>query len=139
MQVFRALCKLSSKELPEAPQVDSLEMRSKILSLEMIVAILERAGPALQGSDRFIKSAIKKHLVVALLTNGLSPVPRVFHASLSIFSTLVTKFKDQLKVSVPLQASFSCFFSRMSLASSLRTSLSMSWRVRPAPSCNACW
>jgi Sec7-like guanine-nucleotide exchange factor len=72
-------------------------MKSKALSLELIQALLDNAGPVLQSSEKFITGAIKKHLCYSLLVNGVSSVPRVFQATLSIFSTLLNKFKDHLK------------------------------------------
>lgn len=73
-------------------------MRLKILSLELMLGVLENSGPVLQGSLRFINGAIKKYLCNSILMNGVSPVPRVFQASLSLFSTLIAKFNQHLKV-----------------------------------------
>ena len=77
---------------------EDLDMRLKILSLELMLGVLENSGPVLQGSLRFINGAIKKYLCNSILMNGVSPVPRVFQASLSLFSTLINKFNQHLKV-----------------------------------------
>lgn len=73
-------------------------MRLKILSLELMLGVLENSGPVLQGCMRFINGAIKKLLCNSILMNGVSPVPRVFQASLSLFCTLIAKFNQHLKV-----------------------------------------
>ena len=74
--VFRALCKLSMKAIPEGvshPDPRSHELRSKILSLQLILSILQNSGPSFQSSDLFA-IAIKQYLCVALSKNGVSNV-----------------------------------------------------------------
>lgn len=95
--VFRSLCKLSMKILPDG-HIDpkSHELRSKILSLQLILSILQNPGPFFQSSDLFAK-AIKEYLCVALSNNGVSDVPEVFELSLAIFSVLLKNFKSHLK------------------------------------------
>eukprot|EP01117_Protostelium_nocturnum_P012512 TRINITY_DN4612_c0_g1_i4.p1 TRINITY_DN4612_c0_g1~~TRINITY_DN4612_c0_g1_i4.p1 ORF type:complete len:1640 (+),score=303.31 TRINITY_DN4612_c0_g1_i4:223-5142(+) len=97
--VFRALCKRSMKDIPResAADMNSIDMRSKILSLDLLLGVLEGSGPVFRSCDRFINSAIKKYLIMSLLTNGVSPNLRVFRLSLSIFLALVSYFKDYLK------------------------------------------
>lgn len=95
--VFRALCKLSMKPLPEGqPDPKSHELRSKILSLHLLLSILQNAGPVFRSNDMFIM-AIKQYLCVALSKNGVSSVPEVFELSLSIFVALLSNFKVHLK------------------------------------------
>ena len=95
--VFRSLCKLSMKPLPEGhPDPKSHELRSKILSLQLILSILQNSGPVFQSSDMFAV-AIKQYLCVALSKNGVSNVPEVFELSLAIFLALLQKFKVHLK------------------------------------------
>lgn len=95
--VFRALCKLSMKPLPEGqPDPKSHELRSKILSLHLLLSILQNAGPIFRSNDMFIM-AIKQYLCVALSKNGVSSVPEVFELSLSIFVALLSNFKIHLK------------------------------------------
>ncbi len=117
--VFRALCKLSSVELPEMyvclilimrlqvtklnPNsirlpVESIEVKSKILALELIVGILTNAGPVFRNSERFTNRDFKKFLCPSIGTNGPSPIPRVFQLTLNIFSMLTTTYKEHLKV-----------------------------------------
>lgn len=95
--VFRALCKLSMKPLPEGiPDPKSHELRSKILSLQLLLSILQNAGPVFRSNEMFI-TAIKQYLCVALSKNGVSSIPEVFELSLSIFLALLSNFKMHLK------------------------------------------
>jgi len=72
--VFRSLCKLSMKPLPEGyPDPKSHELRSKILSLQLLLGILQNGGQALSENEIFV-SAIKTFLCVALSQNGVSPI-----------------------------------------------------------------
>lgn len=98
--VFRALCKLSMKPLPEGtPDPRSHELRSKILSLHLLLSILQNAGPIFRSNEMFI-TAIKQYLCVALSKNGVSSVPEVFELSLSIFVALLSNFKMHLKMQI---------------------------------------
>ncbi|XP_065669547.1 brefeldin A-inhibited guanine nucleotide-exchange protein 1 isoform X2 [Hydra vulgaris] len=98
--VFRSLCKLSMKQLPETPlDPKSHELRSKVLSLELLLACLQNAGHVFKTSDMFI-SAIKQYLCVALSKNGVSSIPIVFELSLSLFLTLLSDFKTHLKMQI---------------------------------------
>lgn len=95
--VFRALCKLSMKPLPEGqPDPKSHELRSKILSLHLLLSILQNAGPVFRSNEMFIM-AIRQYLCVALSKNGVSSVPEIFELSLSIFVALLSNFKVHLK------------------------------------------
>jgi len=95
--IFRALCKLSSADLPEGLPSDSVEAKSKILSLELVLAILQNAGPVFKNTHRFINTAFKRYLCPSIGTNGISPLPRVFQLTLSIFLLLISDFKTYLK------------------------------------------
>nr|XP_022909344.1 brefeldin A-inhibited guanine nucleotide-exchange protein 1 [Onthophagus taurus]XP_022909345.1 brefeldin A-inhibited guanine nucleotide-exchange protein 1 [Onthophagus taurus] len=95
--VFRALCKLSMKPLPDGtPDPKSHELRSKILSLHLLLSILQNAGPVFRSNEMFI-TAIKQYLCVALSKNGVSSIPEVFELSLAIFLALLSNFKMHLK------------------------------------------
>ncbi|XP_042880494.1 brefeldin A-inhibited guanine nucleotide-exchange protein 1-like isoform X2 [Penaeus japonicus] len=97
--VFRSLCKLSMKPLSDSPDPKSHELRSKILSLEMLLSIVQNAGRVFRSNDTFI-TAIKQYLCVALSKNGVSPIPEVFHLSLAIFVALLSNFKAHLKMQI---------------------------------------
>ena len=77
----------------------SHELRSKILSLQLLLSILQNAGPVFHTNDMFI-NAIKQYLCVALSKNGVSSVPEVFELSLAIFLTLLSHFKQHLKMQI---------------------------------------
>ncbi|XP_055916532.1 brefeldin A-inhibited guanine nucleotide-exchange protein 1 [Eupeodes corollae] len=95
--VFRALCKLSMKPLQDGqPDPKSHELRSKVLSLHLLLSILQNAGPLFRSNEMFVM-AIKQYLCVALSKNGVSLVPDVFELSLSIFVALLSNFKVHLK------------------------------------------
>ncbi|XP_064626500.1 brefeldin A-inhibited guanine nucleotide-exchange protein 1-like [Lineus longissimus] len=107
--VFRSLCKLSMKPLSEGPPDPSVkrmvvkkgshELRSKVLSLQLLLSILQNAGPVFRTNEMFI-NAIKQYLCVALSKNGVSAVPEVFELSLAIFLTLLANFKQHLKMQI---------------------------------------
>ncbi|XP_035286349.1 brefeldin A-inhibited guanine nucleotide-exchange protein 1-like [Anguilla anguilla] len=98
--VFRSLCKLSMKPLSDGPaDPKSHELRSKVLSLQLLLSILQNAGPIFKTNEMFI-NAIKQYLCVALSKNGVSSVPEVFDLSLSIFLTLLSNFKTHLKMQI---------------------------------------
>ena len=100
--VFRSLCKLSMKALPEgAPDPKSHELRSKILSLQLLLGILQNGGPAFQTSETFV-SAMKSYLCVALSQNGVSNISEVFELSLALFISLLTKYRVHLKSQIEI-------------------------------------
>lgn len=80
----------------------SHELRSKILSLQLLLSILQNAGPVFRTNEMFI-NAIKQYLCVALSKNGVSSVPEVFELSLSIFLTLLSNFKTHLKMQIEVR------------------------------------
>eukprot|EP00005_Dracoamoeba_jomungandri_P009246 CAMPEP_0174272842 /NCGR_PEP_ID=MMETSP0439-20130205/52542_1 /TAXON_ID=0 /ORGANISM="Stereomyxa ramosa, Strain Chinc5" /LENGTH=1663 /DNA_ID=CAMNT_0015363635 /DNA_START=248 /DNA_END=5239 /DNA_ORIENTATION=- len=95
---FRALCKLSNKDLHKDTAFDSMEMRSKILSLELLLVVLGKIAPIVfANKDDFVRDVIRKYLCPSIATNGTSSNPRVFQLTLSIFLSLITHFKEQLK------------------------------------------
>ena len=90
------------KPLPEGyPDPKSHELRSKILSLQLLLGILQNGGHALTGSEIFVQ-AIKTFLCVALSQNGVSPISEVFELSLALFMELLTKYKRCLKSQIEI-------------------------------------
>ena len=83
----------------------SHELRSKVLSLQLLLSILQNAGPIFKTNEMFI-NAIKQYLCVALSKNGVSSVPEVFELSLSIFLTLLSHFKTHLKMQIEVNTSY---------------------------------
>jgi brefeldin A-inhibited guanine nucleotide-exchange protein len=109
--LFRALCKLSSKELPvdnanepdrsrlfntQIPATDPLALNSKILSLELILSAMDFCGDAFCQGERFIY-LVQHYLCVSLLKNCMSNQTQVAFLSQKIFLVLVYKFKQHLK------------------------------------------
>jgi hypothetical protein len=109
--LFRALCKLSAKTLPEdmddqsaasssaggnlrvfsaskAPS-DPMATSTKILSLELILCVFEHCGPAFRDGEKFIY-AVQNFLCVSLLKNCVSSNTTVAHLSLKVFLLLVS-------------------------------------------------
>ena len=100
--IFRSLCKLSMKPLPDGPpDPKSHELRSKILSLQLILSVVQNAGAVFRSNEMFI-SAVKQYLCVALSKNGVSNVCEVCELSLAIFLSLLMKFKTHLKSQVEI-------------------------------------
>ncbi|VDD92137.1 unnamed protein product [Enterobius vermicularis] len=97
--LFRALCRLSTKSLPDKPDPNSHELRSKELSLEMLLLIVQNSSSLLHTSQPFIL-ALRHYLCVSLSRNGVSPIVTIFEKSLAIFVQLVNKFKMHLKVQI---------------------------------------
>ena len=77
-------------------------MRSKVLSLQLLLSILQNAGPVFRTNAMFI-TAIKQYLCVALSKNGVSAVGRVFQLSLAIFLALLATFKHHLKMQIEVR------------------------------------
>lgn len=77
----------------------SHQLRSKILSLQLLLGILQNAGPVLRSNEMFV-IAIKQYLCVALSKNGVSSVPEVFELSLALFLALLARFKVHLKMQI---------------------------------------
>ena len=71
-------------------------MACRILSLELILHILERSGPAFKSGDKFI-FAIRQYMCVSLLGNCTSHVAQVTGLSLRVFVSLLEGFKAHLK------------------------------------------
>ena len=95
--VFRSLCKLSMKPLPDPfPAEDSIELRSKLLSLQLLFSIIQTSGPHFRSGEKFIW-AIRQYLCLSLLKNGVSPIAAILQLSLDIFVTLIRFFKSHLK------------------------------------------
>lgn len=70
----------------------SHELRSKLLSLEMIHLIVQNFNTQLLDTHSFIY-AIRHFLCVALTHNAVSPIISVFSRALDIFVQLVNKYK----------------------------------------------
>ena len=107
--LFRAICKLSSKDLPADNDnesanrlfnthatTDPLALNSKILSLELILAAMDFCGEAFCEGERFIH-LVQHYLCSSLLKNCMSEQTQIAFISQKIFLVLVYKFKAHLK------------------------------------------
>lgn len=83
----------------------SHELRSKVVSLQLLLSLLQGAGPVFRAHEMFA-NAIKQYLCVALSKNGVSSVPEVFELSLAIFLTLLSHFKVHLKMQIEVHTVF---------------------------------
>jgi brefeldin A-inhibited guanine nucleotide-exchange protein len=115
--LLRSLCKLSSKDLPGVDDntatpsnflaqqfsttvyTDPLALSNKVLSLELIQALMECAGDAFCNGEKFIH-LVQTQLCVALLKNCMSNHTTVAFLSQKIFLILVYKFKSHLKTEI---------------------------------------
>lgn len=98
--LFRALCKLSMKDHDDVePPVEPISMQSKALSLELLLSVLEHAGPSFCNGPRFI-GAVRQYLCVSLLKNCTSNVTHIVALSLRIFVNLIVKLRQHLKAEV---------------------------------------
>jgi len=71
----------------------------QVLALELLKILLENSGPQFHSSERFV-SAIKQYLCLSLLKNCQSAVPAALRLCCSIFLTLMTKFRKNLKAEI---------------------------------------
>lgn len=95
--IFRSICKLSNKEIPNS--LPSFTLRSKVLSLDLILAVVDNPGPVLSSRKEFIE-IIRSILCESLVANSLNSEKTIFTLSLSIFVALVNNFKEKLKMEV---------------------------------------
>eukprot|EP01134_Creolimax_fragrantissima_P004638 CFRG4638T1 len=77
----------------------SPEARSKVLSLELILLVLQNSGKVFQTHSEFI-DLVRKSLCISLSKNGVSPIPQVFELSLAVFLCLLVSFKVHLKAQI---------------------------------------
>lgn len=107
--VLRTLSKLSMKAISfddisatgEEGKADPRALKSKTLSLELLLAVLEQAGPQLKSADAIL-FAIKQYLVPALMKNCLETNVQVASIAMKVFEQVQHKFKDQLKKEIEL-------------------------------------
>ncbi|QRV91209.1 Sec7 guanine nucleotide exchange factor [Ceratobasidium sp. AG-Ba] len=109
--VFRALCKLTMKPLgsDSERELKSHAMRSKLLSLHLVLTVLDNHMPIFIDSNALIFSnsnneattpflqAVKQYLCLALSRNAISSVPQVFDISVEIFWRILNGLRTKLK------------------------------------------
>ncbi|KAK4536532.1 hypothetical protein CDCA_CDCA08G2557 [Cyanidium caldarium] len=99
--LFRALCKLSSKSMPDTASMsaDALPVRSKLLALRLVADVLRQCGRLMSQSERFVY-AIREYLVPSVLQNCMLQANVVLSAALDIFELLLSTFRAHLKTEV---------------------------------------
>ncbi|KAL8688224.1 MAG: hypothetical protein Q9218_005814, partial [Villophora microphyllina] len=108
--VFRSMCRLSTKVLPQDQQQDirSSNMRSKLVSLSLIRTLLNNNMPVLTSPLVVIRSstnneptsfgqAINQYLRLSLSRNGASSVRQVFETCCEIFWLILKDMRVLLK------------------------------------------
>lgn len=95
LTVFKSICKLCLKEIPNQ-NINTFTMRSKILGLELILAVVEKPGTTFLNRKEFI-DIIKDTLCDGLLKYSVSNEKTIFSTSLSIFYCLFLHFREHLK------------------------------------------
>eukprot|EP00980_Cylindrotheca_fusiformis_P001135 scaffold318_cov110-Cylindrotheca_fusiformis.AAC.7 len=110
--------------------LDPQALHNKVLSLELILLMIECAGPSVQKGDKFV-TLIQSQLCVTLLRNCISNNTQVAFTSQRIFLVLVYKFKTLLKDEIQvfmkniflrvLESEYSSFSQKAIVLESLRS------------------
>ncbi|QIX00855.1 hypothetical protein AMS68_006372 [Peltaster fructicola] len=108
--VFRAMCKLSTKQVRRDEELDirSQGMRSKLLSLHIVhtvlfnhLAIFTSPHATIRGSSgqepTGFTQAVKQYLCLSLSKNAASSVKPVFEVAAEIFYLMTCNLRSQLK------------------------------------------
>jgi brefeldin A-inhibited guanine nucleotide-exchange protein len=125
--VFRALCKLTMKALNTESERDlkSHAMRSKLLSLHMVLSVLDGHVALFVDPTSIVYSnsssesnsllqASKQYLLLSLSRNAVSTVHQVFEISVEIFWRVLSGMRTKLKVSDLHTQAWSHFLDRLS-------------------------
>ena len=92
--LLRSLLKLAHKPLPAQP--DAVALESKVLSLQLLLSILNHAGPVFRTAAPFI-AAVKDDLVKCILRNSVAGTAEpIFSLCSSLFVALISHFKPHL-------------------------------------------
>jgi brefeldin A-inhibited guanine nucleotide-exchange protein len=76
--------------------LNTINMRSKVLGLELILAVVQSPGTIFKNSQQFI-NVIKETLCKLLLKQCVSNEKTIFSLSLSIFYCIFEHFREHLK------------------------------------------
>lgn len=80
----------------------SHELRSKLLSLQLLLSVVQNAGPVFREHPVFL-SVVRQCLCVALSRDGASSVTEVAELSLALFLALLSNFKAHLKKQIEVK------------------------------------
>ncbi|KAI8827392.1 hypothetical protein BJ741DRAFT_540639, partial [Chytriomyces cf. hyalinus JEL632] len=116
--VFRLLCRLSaetdrnttattfsvasvttSAAQPAIDDANPSTIKTRCLALEMLLSVLNNAGPVLQNEDMFA-SLVKTSLAASIGRNAVTTNPALFELSLSIFLMLIRYYRASMKTEV---------------------------------------
>eukprot|EP00850_Spirogloea_muscicola_P020805 SM000227S07451 [mRNA] locus=s227:195203:204622:+ [translate_table: standard] len=92
--VFRTLCKMSMKD-----GYEELVVRTKLLSLELLLGLLEGVSDAFKDDTAFLDS-VKTYLCYALLRACVTLQDQVFQLACDIFAVLLLRFREPLKAEI---------------------------------------
>ncbi|KAF4734291.1 Brefeldin A-inhibited guanine nucleotide-exchange protein 1, partial [Perkinsus olseni] len=111
LRVFSTLCTISLYGTLEAPEdadqqvdpsstTDPLAVKTKRLSLDMVLCVINGSGSVLKRKPAFIEE-IKSRLMFSILRNCVSPVPKIFTLALQVFVAVATN--PDLKMHISTQ------------------------------------
>eukprot|EP00850_Spirogloea_muscicola_P004831 SM000021S06464 [mRNA] locus=s21:481229:489789:+ [translate_table: standard] len=92
--VFRTLCKMSMKD-----GYEELVVRTKLLSLELLLGLLEGVSDAFKDDTAFLDS-VKTYLCYALLRACVTLQDQVFQLACDIFAVLLLRFREPFKAEI---------------------------------------
>ncbi|CAB4064356.1 ARFGEF [Lepeophtheirus salmonis] len=124
--VLRSLCKLSIAPIPSDETSDNKShgLRSKILSLHLLLSILQNGGETFTSDHIFI-SVLKQYLCVALSVNGVSIISEVFELSIAIFISILTQYRKYLKSQIEIFFKEIC----LNILEAASSSFEQKWKV----------
>lgn len=123
--LFRSLCRISMRSVAEDSTLsgsgaggssasgtaagsanggameDPFAFQSKLLSLELVLSIINNAGPSFRSGERFVH-AIRQYLCQSLLQNCTSNYTQIVGLSLQVFLVLINNFKRHLKAEIEI-------------------------------------
>jgi len=94
IMLFHSVCRLSQRDLSTG--VNVITLKSKILSLELILAMVQNPPESIKTHPDFL-AQIKDHLSESILKNSVSNEKPIFALSFSIFLALFVNFRSMLK------------------------------------------
>ncbi|KAF4679724.1 Brefeldin A-inhibited guanine nucleotide-exchange protein 1, partial [Perkinsus olseni] len=111
LKVFSTLCTISlygtleppedgDQQLDPSSTTDPLAVKTKRLSLDMVLCVINGSGSVLKRKPAFIEE-IKSRLMFSILRNCVSPVPKIFTLALQVFVAVATN--PDLKMHISTQ------------------------------------
>ncbi|KAJ3386305.1 Brefeldin A-inhibited guanine nucleotide-exchange protein 2 [Lobulomyces angularis] len=76
-------------------ELSQTSIRARVLALELILSVLNSAGPVLQNDDIYI-NLIRQHLCLTIARNGISTHPQLFELSLSVFLMILRLYRSKM-------------------------------------------